>query len=79
MKDARAHEAALSYLLAQQPRKAMIAHQRALTWVELFDIALQEKLTGDEIAQLADNVAGMLTPPTTLLLLHPAKSVVQMA
>ena len=58
MKDARAHEAALSYLLAQQPRKAMIAHQRALTWVELFDIALQEKLTGDEIAQLAENVAG---------------------
>lgn len=58
MKDNRCHEAALSYLVASRPRKAMVAHQKALTWVELFDIALQEKLTGDEIAKLAENVAG---------------------
>lgn len=59
MRDNRCHEAALSYLLALQPRKAMLAHQKALTWVELFDIALQEKLSGEEIAQLAERVAGM--------------------
>lgn len=58
MNDNRCHEAALSYLLANRPRKAMVAHQKALTWAELFDIALQEKLSGDEIARLAENVAG---------------------
>lgn len=64
MKDNRCHEAALSYLLASQPRKAMVAHQKALTWVELFDIALQEKLSGEEIAQLAERVAGTYRPVT---------------
>lgn len=58
MKDNRCHEAAISYTLAAQPRKAMIAHQKALTWQELFDIALLQKLSGPEIRTLAENVSG---------------------
>ena len=60
MKDDRCHEAALSYSLAQQPRKAMVAHQRALTWVELFEIALKEELSAEEIGTLAQNTAEAL-------------------
>lgn len=60
MKDDRCHEAALSYSLAQQPRKAMAAHQRALTWAELFEIALKEEISAEEIGTLAQNTAESL-------------------
>lgn len=60
MRDDRCHEAALSYTLAGQPRKAMIAHQRALTWRELFNIAINEGLSEDDLATLAENVGDAL-------------------
>lgn len=49
-----------AYTLADQPRKAMIAHQRALTWLELFDIAVQQQLSSNEIKELAESVAAAL-------------------
>jgi elongator complex protein 1 len=60
MRDDRCHEAALSYTLAGKPRKAMIAHQRALTWRELFDIAVTEQLSAEELATLAEHVGDAL-------------------
>ena len=60
MRDDRCHEAGLSYILAEEPRKAMIAHQRALTWRELFDIAVKEGLSEEEMATLAENVGDAL-------------------
>lgn len=38
----------------------MIAHQRALTWQELFEIAMTQQLNAQEIGQLAQNVASAL-------------------
>lgn len=38
----------------------MIAHQKALTWQELFDIAMSQQLNAQEIGQLAQNVASAL-------------------
>ena len=38
----------------------MIAHQRALNWVDLFEIALQEHLKTEEIAKLAQQVSSEL-------------------
>lgn len=60
MRDDRCHEAALSYTLAGQPRKAMIAHQRALTWRELFDIAISEGLSEEDLAALAEGMGDAL-------------------
>ena len=50
----------VAYTLAKQPKKAMIAHQRALTWQELFEIAMTQQLNAQEIGQLAQNVASAL-------------------
>ena len=49
-----------AYTLAKQPRKAMIAYQRALIWIDLFDIAHQEQMNADEIAQLAQSMSSSL-------------------
>lgn len=38
----------------------MIAHQRAMTWQELFDIACQERLSDEELLRLAQQVASGL-------------------
>lgn len=46
-----------AYTMAGQPRKAMIAYQRALNWVELFALASQVQLAEQDMITLAENVA----------------------
>ena len=42
--------------------KAMIAHEKALDWQELFELALQENLAPDELSSTAYRVAGTGSP-----------------
>ncbi|KAH9915816.1 IKI3 family-domain-containing protein [Fomitopsis serialis] len=49
--------AAFVFRQASKPRKAMIAHERALEWAELFELALQEQLPPDELSSMAYRVA----------------------
>lgn len=43
---------------ASKPMKAMIAHEKALDWQELFELAVRENLTHDELSSMAYRVAG---------------------
>lgn len=43
---------------AQQPDKAMIAYEKALEWQELFDLALQNQIHGDNLVSMGYRVAG---------------------
>lgn len=60
---------------AQELRKAMVAHERAIAWQELFELATHVKLDTDAIVEIAYRVAGAslrftyvtaLTPPVPL-------------
>lgn len=39
--------------------KAMLAHEKALDWQDLFELAIQESLAPDELSSVAYRVAGM--------------------
>ena len=43
---------------ANRPEKAMIAHEKALEWQELFELAVQRELSDDELKEVAYRVAG---------------------
>ncbi|KZT69682.1 IkappaB kinase complex, IKAP component [Daedalea quercina L-15889] len=49
--------AAFVFREASRPMKAMIAHEKALEWQELFEVALQEHLPLDELSSMAYRVA----------------------
>jgi elongator complex protein 1 len=40
--------------------KAMLAYERALEWQDLFDIALQQQMSIEDLKATAYRVAGML-------------------
>lgn len=40
-------------------KKAMVAYERALDWQELFDLAVQEKTSEEELIERAHRVAGL--------------------
>lgn len=48
------------YISAQKPQKAMVAHERALAWRELFTIAVEEKMSDEDIVETAYRVAGKI-------------------
>ncbi|KAJ8489069.1 hypothetical protein ONZ51_g3188 [Trametes cubensis] len=50
-------EAAFVLRQANRPEKAMIAHEKALEWQELFELAVQRELSDDELKEIAYRVA----------------------
>ena len=44
---------------AHKPIKAMFAHEKALEWQELFDLALRNSVSEADIASMGYRVAGM--------------------
>ncbi|KAG6382066.1 pol II transcription elongation factor [Boletus reticuloceps] len=57
--DRRDHkQAALAFVEAGDLRKAMIAHERALEWQELFDISTREKVPEEEVKEIAYRITG---------------------
>ncbi|TFY59586.1 hypothetical protein EVJ58_g5682 [Rhodofomes roseus] len=51
------HSAAFVFRQASKPMKAMIAHEKAHEWQELFELAIQEQLPPDELSSMAYRVA----------------------
>ncbi|KAG8220454.1 IKI3 family-domain-containing protein [Butyriboletus roseoflavus] len=51
-------QAALAFIEADDFRKAMIAHERALEWQELFDISTRENVPGEEVKEIAYRISG---------------------
>lgn len=43
---------------ALKPSKAILAYEKALMWQELFDVALQESMSEEDLSALAYRVAG---------------------
>ncbi|KAF8132053.1 pol II transcription elongation factor [Boletus edulis] len=59
--DRRDHkQAALAFIEAGDSRKAMIAHERALEWQELFDISTREKVPEEEVKEIAYRITDEL-------------------
>ncbi|KIM63897.1 hypothetical protein SCLCIDRAFT_1213692 [Scleroderma citrinum Foug A] len=54
-------QAALVFVEASDFRKAMIAHERALEWQELFELCVKEALSEDEVKEIAYRVAEELS------------------
>jgi len=46
------------FVEASDFRKAMIAHERALEWQELFELCVKEALSEDEVKEIAYRIAG---------------------
>lgn len=46
------------FVEASDLRKAIIAHERALEWQELFELCVKEALSEDEVKRVAYRVAG---------------------
>ena len=44
---------------AQKPEKAMIAHEKALDWQELFELAVQQELSVEGLKDIAYRIAGV--------------------
>ncbi|KAF8554834.1 pol II transcription elongation factor [Imleria badia] len=53
-------QAALAFTEAGDLRKAMVAHERALEWQELFDISTREKVPGEEVKEIAYRISDEL-------------------
>ncbi|KAI0629477.1 IkappaB kinase complex IKAP component [Trametes polyzona] len=51
-------EAAFVFRQANKPEKAMIAHEKALNWQELFELAAQQERPDEELKDTAYRVAG---------------------
>ncbi|EIN06431.1 IkappaB kinase complex IKAP component [Punctularia strigosozonata HHB-11173 SS5] len=50
-------EAALAFVEAKKLHKAMVAHERALSWRELFDIVIREHVSPEDIKDMAYRVS----------------------
>lgn len=46
---------------AKKHKKAMVAHEKALEWQELFMLAVQNEMPDDEVVETAYRVAGKST------------------
>ncbi|KAH9846478.1 IkappaB kinase complex IKAP component [Lenzites betulinus] len=73
-------EAAFVFRQASRPEKAMIAHEKALDWQELFELASLQKLSAEELKDTAyrvsdDLVSKKRTSEAALVLLDYAKDV----
>ncbi|KAI6009884.1 pol II transcription elongation factor [Pisolithus marmoratus] len=53
-------QAALVFVEASDLRRAMVAHERALEWQELFQLSTKEKVPEDEVKEIAHRIAGEL-------------------
>jgi elongator complex protein 1 len=49
------------FVAAAQTHKALIAHEKALQWRELFDLALREHLDQDRLIAMSYRIAGRLS------------------
>ena len=45
---------------AKKMQKAMLAHEKALEWQEVFELALQESLSAEELKEIGYRLAGKL-------------------
>ncbi|TBU27865.1 IkappaB kinase complex IKAP component [Dichomitus squalens] len=73
-------EAAFVFRQANKPQKAMISHEKALDWQELFELAVQQELSLEDLKNTAYRVADDLiskkrTSEAALVLLDYAKDV----
>ena len=46
------------FIQAEKPAKAIIAYEKSLDWRELFDLAVRESLSEDELVEMGLRVAG---------------------
>ncbi|KAI6112013.1 pol II transcription elongation factor [Pisolithus croceorrhizus] len=53
-------QAALAFVEASDLRRAMVAHERALEWQELFQLSAKEVVPEDEVKEIAYRIAGEL-------------------
>jgi hypothetical protein len=55
------------FVEAHKPIKAMFAHEKALEWQELFDLALRNNVSKVDVTSMGHRVAGMpcLKPRST--------------
>jgi hypothetical protein len=51
----------LVFVEAIKLNKAMVAHEKALQWQELFDLAVQEHTSQEDLVAMGYRVAGMLS------------------
>ena len=51
----------LVFVEASKLNKAMVAHEKALQWQELFDLAVQEHTSQEDLVAMGYRVAGMLS------------------
>jgi elongator complex protein 1 len=47
-----------AFIEAEKPSKAMVAHEKALQWQELFDLASRQETPQDVIVAMGYRVAG---------------------
>jgi elongator complex protein 1 len=50
----------LVFIEAGQLKKGMVAHEKALEWQELFDIAVRENVSEEDTVDMGYRVAGVL-------------------
>lgn len=48
------------FVEANMPGKAMVAHERALEWQQLFDLAMRHDMPQDDIVDMGYRVAGLI-------------------
>ncbi|KAM5537957.1 hypothetical protein V8D89_008433 [Ganoderma adspersum] len=73
-------EAAFVFRQAKKPEKAMVSHEKALDWQELFELAVEKDLSPEDLKNIAYRVAEDLTSKkriseASLVLLDYAKDV----
>ncbi|OJA14136.1 hypothetical protein AZE42_06727 [Rhizopogon vesiculosus] len=54
------HQAATVFVEASDARRAMVSHERALEWQELFELCLKEQLSDEEVIETAYRIADEL-------------------
>lgn len=59
------------YAQANKLPKAMVAHEKALEWQELFDLAMEAQLPDDEITAMAYRMAGTFPRREQMIVLCP--------
>ena len=57
----------LVFVQARQPLKAMEAYEKALNWQELFEVALTNGVSEEDVTAMGYRVAGMLRLHVPLL------------
>lgn len=63
-----------AFVQAKSLSKAMVAHEKALQWQDLFDIAVRLERSDDELKVIAYRLSGMSDSPDVVYIAHISAS-----